>query len=224
LGRLVSVAQGVGMGVGISAWNMVGDAVRGATDFMRDSIGIASGLAESMSKANVVFGTSTRAVDDFANTSAEAFGISKRAAYEATGTFGNLFTTMGLGQDAAADMSVKVTALAADLASFHNIGIDEALQKLQSGLVGEAEPMRQLGVLLDEASVKAKAMEMGLADATGEVSHAAKVQVDHMVKLHLPGVKIAGPDAADALAVAICHAHHSQSAGRLQAALKRAAG
>ena len=38
--------------------------------------------------------------------------------------------------------------------------------------------------------------------------HAAKQQVDHMVKLLLPGVEIAGPDAADALAVAICHAHH----------------
>ncbi len=56
------------------------------------------------------------------------------------------------------------------------------------------------------------------------VGHAAKVQVDHMVRLHLPGVQVAGPDAADALAVAICHAHHLQSAGRLQAALKRAAG
>ena len=56
------------------------------------------------------------------------------------------------------------------------------------------------------------------------VGHAAKVQVDHMVRLHLPGVQVAGPDAADALAVAICHAHHCQSAGRLQAALKRAAG
>jgi crossover junction endodeoxyribonuclease RuvC len=56
------------------------------------------------------------------------------------------------------------------------------------------------------------------------VGHAAKVQVDHMVRLHLPGVAIAGPDAADALAVAICHAHHLQSAGRLQAALRRAAG
>ncbi|MEZ5796155.1 MAG: crossover junction endodeoxyribonuclease RuvC [Paracoccaceae bacterium] len=56
------------------------------------------------------------------------------------------------------------------------------------------------------------------------VGHAAKVQVDHMVRLHLPGVRIAGPDAADALAVAICHAHHQQSAGRFEAALKRAAG
>lgn len=55
------------------------------------------------------------------------------------------------------------------------------------------------------------------------VGHAAKVQIDHMVRLHLPGVKIAGPDAADALAVAICHAHHCQSSGRLEAALRRAA-
>jgi crossover junction endodeoxyribonuclease RuvC len=56
------------------------------------------------------------------------------------------------------------------------------------------------------------------------VGHAAKVQVDHMVRLHFPGVRIAGPDAADALAIAICHAHHVQSAGRLQDALRRAAG
>lgn len=56
------------------------------------------------------------------------------------------------------------------------------------------------------------------------VGHAAKAQVDHMVRIHLPGVVIAGADAADALAIAICHAHHLQSAGRLTAALKVAAG
>ena len=54
------------------------------------------------------------------------------------------------------------------------------------------------------------------------VGHAAKVQVDHMVKLQFPGAKVAGPDAADALAVAICHAHHVQSSGRLAAALRAA--
>lgn len=54
------------------------------------------------------------------------------------------------------------------------------------------------------------------------VGHAAKVQVDHMVRIHLPGVQIAGPDAADALAVAICHAHHVQSASRLMDAVRRA--
>jgi crossover junction endodeoxyribonuclease RuvC len=54
------------------------------------------------------------------------------------------------------------------------------------------------------------------------VGHAAKAQIDHMVRLHLPGVALAGPDAADALAVAICHAHHLQSATHLTAAIAKA--
>ncbi len=56
------------------------------------------------------------------------------------------------------------------------------------------------------------------------VGHADKVQVAHMVRIQLPGIEIAGPDAADALAVAICHAHHSGSAGGLAAAVARAGG
>ncbi|WP_415183498.1 crossover junction endodeoxyribonuclease RuvC [Phaeovulum sp.] len=55
------------------------------------------------------------------------------------------------------------------------------------------------------------------------VGHADKGQVAHMVRFQLPGVTLAGPDAADALAVAICHAHHLQSAGRMARALQRGA-
>ncbi len=54
------------------------------------------------------------------------------------------------------------------------------------------------------------------------VGHAAKQQVDHMVRLQLPGVEIDGPDAADALAIALTHAHFTRASGRLEAALKRA--
>lgn len=54
------------------------------------------------------------------------------------------------------------------------------------------------------------------------VGHADKVQVAHMVKVQLPGVELAGPDAADALAIAICHAHHGGGASGLAAALMRA--
>lgn len=54
------------------------------------------------------------------------------------------------------------------------------------------------------------------------VGHAAKAQIDHMVRMQLPGVALAGPDAADALAVAICHAHHAATAGRYAAALAKA--
>lgn len=54
------------------------------------------------------------------------------------------------------------------------------------------------------------------------VGHADKTQIAHMVSMQLPGIKLAGPDAADALAIAICHAHHAQSAGRYSAAIQRA--
>ncbi|WP_342076759.1 crossover junction endodeoxyribonuclease RuvC [Yoonia sp. SS1-5] len=53
------------------------------------------------------------------------------------------------------------------------------------------------------------------------VGHAEKHQVEHMVKLQLPGVRLAGADATDALAIAICHAHHMQSGNTLQKALAR---
>lgn len=56
------------------------------------------------------------------------------------------------------------------------------------------------------------------------VGHAAKVQIAHMVRLQLPGVRIAGPDAADALAVAICHAFQMRAGGRLAAAIAAAGG
>lgn len=54
------------------------------------------------------------------------------------------------------------------------------------------------------------------------VGHANKDQVDHMVRLHLPGAAPKSPDAADALAIAICHAHHLQSSGAWRAAMKGA--
>lgn len=54
------------------------------------------------------------------------------------------------------------------------------------------------------------------------VGHADKAQVEHMVRLQLPGVEIGGPDAADALAIALCHAHHAQFSGRLDAAIAAA--
>jgi len=54
------------------------------------------------------------------------------------------------------------------------------------------------------------------------VGHADKKQVEHMVRMQMPGIKINGPDAADALAIAMCHAHHARFAGRLEAAVRKA--
>lgn len=136
----------------------------------------ASDLEESTSKASVVFGESFGAIEDYSRQAATAVGLSTAEALEATATFGNLFQALGSTTEVAADLSPQVVTLAADLASFNNLGVDETLEKLRSGLVGEVEPLRALGVSFTAAEVEAKAMELGLAGANGEVDEGGKLQ------------------------------------------------
>ncbi len=156
------------------------------------SIKAASDMAESTNKMEVVFGKASKAVTAFSADSAKSMGLSKQATIDATSTFGNLFIGMGAGQQKAADMSTTLVKLAADLGSFHNIAIGDALIKLRAGLIGETEPMRSLGVIINEATVKAKALQMGLGDARGEISESAKVTARYT--LILEGTKTAHGD------------------------------
>lgn len=129
------------------------------------SVEAASDLNEEVSKSRQVFGDSSRAIEDWSQTTASAIGIARVEALRATGTFGNLFSTVGLGQDEAAGMSRSLVELAADLASFNNADISDVLAAIRSGLIGEAEPLRRYGVLLSEARVQQAAME-----ATGKTN------------------------------------------------------
>lgn len=143
----------------------------------------ASDLAESMSKVNVVFGQSATTVQKWSQGASQSMGLSKQAALEAAGTFGNLFTAMGIGQGEAADLSTNLVGLASDFASFNNIGTDEALIKLRAGLVGETEPLRTLGVNLNAAAVEAYILEKGIASSKDEITDAMKVQARYALIL-----------------------------------------
>lgn len=134
--------------------------------FIKDSITQASNLNESTSKVGVVFGQASQQVIDFASNAAASMGQSRQQALEATGTFGNLFRAIGLGQGQSATMSTNLVKLAGDLASFNNIDPAQALDALRSGLVGETEPLRSLGVNLNQAALQQQALKMGL-DASG---------------------------------------------------------
>lgn len=146
-------------------------------------IDVASDLEESTSKAATVFGDSFARVEQFADSAATSVGLAKDQALEAAGTFGNLFTATGLARGAAADMSVGIVQLAADLASFNNLEVSEATEKLRAGLVGEAEPLRTLGINITAAATKAKALELGLLDVNGEMDTAAKLQANYALIL-----------------------------------------
>jgi hypothetical protein len=139
------------------------------------AVGFASDLDAAGSKVDQVFGSSADEVQAFAETTTDAFGISERAALQAAGTFGNLFTAIGLGEDAATDMSLELIELAADLSAFHDVAREDVLAKLQSGLVGEIEPLRSLGVSFNAAQVDAAAMAVAIADGRDAITEADKV-------------------------------------------------
>jgi len=147
------------------------------------SVKAASDLDEAMSATNEVFGTQTQAMSDWADEAAVAFGMSKREALDSSTGLGAMFDAMDLGEPLAADMSRTMIELAGDLGSFRNEDPSDVLIALRSGLVGEAEPLRKFGVLLSAATVEQRAMEMGLADANGEVDEAAKVQARYALIL-----------------------------------------
>jgi hypothetical protein len=126
------------------------------------SIQDASDLSETISKVGVVFGSSAAQIYAFGKTSASALGLSENAALSAAATFGNLFVSMGLGKKQSADMSQRLVTLAGDLASFNNIDPTEAAEKLRAGITGESEPLKTLGININETVIKAKALELGL--------------------------------------------------------------
>jgi hypothetical protein len=174
------------MGKSILGFAAALGAIQGARaflDFAGEAVQSASDLEESTSKATVVFGTFFDEIEAFAATAPQALGLANAEALEFAGTFGNLFTALGLSQEAAAQLAPEIVQLGADLASFNNIEVTDALDKLRAGLVGEAEPLRALGVNLTAAATAAKAVELGLADSTTSVSEAAKVQARYALIL-----------------------------------------
>jgi len=152
-------------------------------------VSMASNLEESQSKVNTVFGSSVGVIDEFAATSARSFGITKQAALEATGTFGALISAFGLGQGQASNMSVTLVQLAADLASFNNTNIEDAIGALRSGLSGETEPLKKYGVVLSDVLLKQKAQEMQLYDGAGALSVTAKIQASYALILEQTAIQ-----------------------------------
>jgi hypothetical protein len=127
---------------------------------------MASDFNEETSKTAVIFGDATSAIMDFSKTAATSLGQSQTEALKAAGTFGVLGKAAGLTGTDLGDMAVKFTTLATDLASFNNTSPEDAVIALGAGLRGEAEPLRRFGILLDDATLRTKALELGLIKTT----------------------------------------------------------
>lgn len=140
-----------------------------------DAVKAASNLAETQSKVGVIFGESADAINKFAATAATKLGQSKQQAMDAAATFATFGKSANLAGDDLVKFATDLTSLSADLASFYNTSPEEAITAIGAALRGESEPIRKYGVLLNDATLKQEALNLGIYNGTGALTSQQKV-------------------------------------------------
>lgn len=158
------------------------------------TVDAASNLNEEITRSQQVFGDSQGAVAAFSDTAVRSVALARGEALRFANDFGNMFRGAGIAERQAAELSQTFVALGADIASFSNLTIDDALTKLSAGLAGEIEPLRRIGFGFNDLEVQAKATALGLRDANGELSEGAKLQA--RIAVILEKTKLAQGDLA----------------------------
>lgn len=138
------------------------------------SVKLASDLTEVQNVVDVTFGKNKNAdtINAWAKNAASAFGLSELQAKKFNGTMGAMLKSMGLSDDAVLDMSTSMTGLAGDFASFYNLPIEEAFQKIRSGISGETEPLKELGINMSVANLEAYALSQGIDKSYNSMTQA----------------------------------------------------
>lgn len=139
------------------------------------SIKLASDMAESLNKVKVSFGDSASDVIKWSETSIERMGLASGSALDAAALFGDMGTSMGIARDEASKMSMRLVELGADLASFKNIPVEQAMQALNGVFTGETESLKMLGVVMTETQLKAFALTQGITKNVDKMTEAELV-------------------------------------------------
>lgn len=129
---------------------------------------------EVNSKFNAVFGNSAKSLSDEIVELKKHIHGTRTEIKNSLATFGAMGKGMGLTEDATKIFSKSLLKLQGDLASFHDLNADEAFTKIKSAVSGEYEPMKQLGIVLNEATVKQEALNMGIYDGTTALTASQK--------------------------------------------------
>lgn len=142
--------------------------------FAAKAVKAAMGVQESESLFDVSMGRMADSTRAWSEQTAKALGMNANSIRNNVGTFNVMLKSMGIGEDAAAGMSKRLTTLAYDMASFYNLDPAETFLKLSAGLAGETEPLKRLGILINEDAVAAYALKTGLARSKDEMTDAMK--------------------------------------------------
>lgn len=156
--------------IGIMGAYLAGQQVRQAIDY-------ASDLVEVQNVVDVTFAEGAEEVNKWSKSALDAYGLNELSAKRYSSTLGAMMKSSGLAGDEVRKMSMDMTALAGDMASFYNLSGDEAFEKIKSGISGETEPLKALGINMSDANLQTFAYSQGINKLTKDMSQAEKVQL-----------------------------------------------
>lgn len=152
-------------------------AAKAITAFGLECVNAASDLQEVQNVVDVTFGNSADEIDAWAKTAINQFGLSETKAKQFASTLGAMMKSAGLAGKEVVEMSEALSGLAADMSSFYNLDFDTAFQKIRSGISGETEPLKQLGINMSQANLQAFALEKGITKALDKMSQGEMVML-----------------------------------------------
>lgn len=141
-------------------------------DFVKSGVENASNLDEVQNVVDTVFGESAKRVEEFSKSAATSFGMTELSVKQYAGSMGAMLDSMGIAETDTADMSLALVGLAGDMASFYNLDHETAWEKIRSGISGETEPLKQLGINMSVANLEAFALSQGIEKAYSEMTAA----------------------------------------------------
>lgn len=164
-GQITDVGKGMTTFVTVPLLAAGGAALKMATD-----------LEETKNKANVVFASMAEDVTAWSRTSDVALGMSQQRALDAVSTFGAMGDSAGMNTKTNLKWSQSLVQLGSDWSSFYNLNPVDSLNAIQSAVAGQYEPLRRMGIVINQASLEQKALQMGLMEEGGVLSDAARYQ------------------------------------------------
>lgn len=178
LGSVKSILTGIGIAWGVEKVAQVLFSVG------KQSISLASDLQEVQNVVDVSFGSMKQNIEDFAETSIENFGMSELSAKKTASTYMAIAKAMDINSDKASDMSINLTGLTGDMASFYNVTQDVADTALKSIFTGETETLKRFGIVMTQANLEAFAFKNGITKSYQAMTEAEKVQLRYYYVLN----------------------------------------
>lgn len=146
-------------------------------DLGEKGLTLASDLQEVQNVVDTTFDDGAEQIYKWADAAKESFGMSSLQAQNFNGTLGAMLKSMGLADDAVMQMSTDMVGLAGDMASFYNLDVSAAFDKIRAGISGETEPLKQLGINMSVANLEAYALAQGIETAYSKMSQAEQAQL-----------------------------------------------